>query len=32
MRCAANRLIAHVNGEYVAKDQAKIAVFDFGFP
>jgi hypothetical protein len=25
-------LIAHVNGEYVAKDQAKIAVFDFGFP
>ena len=24
-------LIAHVNGEYVPKDQARISVFDFGF-
>ena len=24
-------LIAYVNGEYVAKDQARISVFDFGF-
>jgi len=24
-------LIAHVNGEYVPKDQARISIFDFGF-
>lgn len=24
-------LVVYVNGEYVAKDQARISIFDFGF-